>query len=57
MLRATKTLLLGMALGAVGMMVAWHFRRLAQENDPEALIDRLGRDLDDLERSIPPKKA
>ena len=47
--RATKILILGITLGAVGAVLGLRLKQIMDERDPEALADRIAEDLRELE--------
>jgi hypothetical protein len=56
--RGAKTLILGIALGAAAVTLAYRMRQLLEERDPDTLMTRLQEEMDDLERRLHlPKKA
>ncbi len=50
MRHATTTLVLGVTFGIVGVMIYNHLRAAVVEEDPEALLEKLSKRLQDLER-------
>jgi len=48
--RATKGLIMGIAIGAAGVTLALRLRQVLEERDPQAVADRIAEELSDLEK-------
>lgn len=47
-----KALILGIAIGAVGVALALRLKQILEERDPDSLVDRIGEDLRALEARV-----
>jgi hypothetical protein len=50
--RGGKNLILGIAIGAIGMLLAVRLKQLREQDDPDALMEQLTEQLDALERTF-----
>jgi uncharacterized membrane-anchored protein YhcB (DUF1043 family) len=50
--RGAKTLILGIVIGAVSVVLLDRLRQIREDQDPEALVDRLADQMDALEQKL-----
>jgi hypothetical protein len=52
MKHVATTLLVGIAIGAIGVVMIKRLREVIADGDPEALVDRISNQVEDLERRL-----
>ncbi|MDX2066546.1 MAG: hypothetical protein SFX74_12475 [Fimbriimonadaceae bacterium] len=52
MKQVATTLLIGIAIGAIGAVMIKRLREVIADGDPDALVDRITHQVEDLERKL-----